>query len=259
MKRIGIVPVSQGAGAGFIMAMVSTELAAMRGYGGGKKETQVDEGGIIALELGPGDLYDRLCVDRWFRIRQMVSYWNCVHGEGLVERIVNPKCGVNWFLRTPMDLPVQGINESGIGGRGMQLERGRAVKLLYSLPGDLAFVDFSSVEEENLWYLLGDMDQVVAVIDPLPSKLLEGYERICRLKLWKEPVTWVINRWTDQIDGKELKKILGLEKNQVIIPEVPRGLLYQGEYTGIGMIEHQQTRRLTASGMEELIKRLNVL
>ncbi|MBO5667423.1 MAG: hypothetical protein J6S45_08245, partial [Firmicutes bacterium] len=203
MKRIGIVPVSEGAGAGLITAMLATELAAITGAG------------ITVVELGRGNLFDQLCVDRWFRMRQMVSYWNCLHGDGYVERIMNPHCGVNWLLRTPAD-------------QGTELERGRAVKLLYSLPGDVAFVDFSSVSEEDLLYLLDDMDQVVAVVDPMPSKLLEGYERIHRLKLWKKPVTWAINRWSDQIDGKELRKILNNERNVVTLPEIGRGILYQG-------------------------------
>ena len=235
MRRIGIVPVSKSAGAGFVTAMLATELAA------------VNPGGITAVELGRGNLYDQLCADRWFRVRQMVSYWNCLHGEGQVERIVNPRCGVNWLIRTPEDKWEE-----------PDLERGRAVKLLYSLPGDVAFVDFSSVEEGDLLYLLEDMDQIVAVVDPMPSKLLEGYEMIHRLKLWNKPVVWAVNRWNDQVDGKELRKILGNERSAVSLPEIARAVLYQAEYAGIGFIEHQQIRRLMAPGTEELIKRLRI-
>lgn len=244
MRRIGIVPVSQGAGAGLVSAMLATELAAITGAGG----TVNAPGGITVVELGRGNLYEQLCADRWFRMRQMVSYWNCLHGEGWPERIINPHCGVNWLLRTPMDRWT--LSEEGV------LERERAVRLLYSLPGDVAFVDFSSVEEQDMLYLMEDMDQLVTVVDPMPSKLLEGYERIHRLKLWKKPVIWAVNRWTEQVEGKELRKILGKERNLVMLPEVPRGTLYQSEYAGVGFVEHQQIRRLMAPGMEEIIKRL---
>lgn len=249
MRRVGIIPVSRGAGAGFVMAMLATELAALTGAGGAAISGmgRIDPGGITVVELGQGNLYDRLCADRWFRLRQMVSYWNCLHGEGQVERIMNPRCGVNWLLRTPEDR-----------GDDPELERGRAVKLLYSLPGDVAFVDFSSMKEGEMLYLLEDMDQIVAVVDPMPSKLLEGYERIQRLKLWKKPVIWVVNHWADQIDGKDLRKILGNERNAVSLPEIPRGVLYQAEYAGIGFVEHQPIRRLMAPGMEEIIKRLKL-
>jgi len=266
MKRIGIVPVSKGAGAGFVAAMLATELAAITGAGGAV--TVNAPGGITVVELGRGNLFDQLCADRWFRVRQMVSYWNCLHGEGQIERIRNPYCGVNWLLRTPEDKgnlidcsttersTEETTKETGNDWPEYTLERGRAVKLLYSLPGDVAFVDFSAMKEADMLYLLEDMDQLVAVVDPMPSKLLEGYEMIHRLKICKKPVVWTVNRWTDQIEGKELRKILGNERRMVAIPEVPRGFLYQGEYAGVGMIEHQQIRRLMAPGMEEIIKRL---
>jgi len=250
MKRIGIVPVSEGAGAGFVTVMLATELAALRGFGG---NSSCSGAGITVVELGRGNLFEQLCADRWFRVRQMVSYWNCLHGEGQVERILNPRCGVNWLLRTPMD------QLCGMEGKNPEeLERGRAVKLLYSLPGDVAFVDFSSVNEADLMYLLEDMDQVVAVMDPMPSKILGGYERLYRLKLWNKPVTWVVNRWDPRIDGKDLKKVLGNERKWIALPEIPRGLIYQSEYAGWGIAEHQQIRRLIAPGAEELIQRLGV-
>ena len=249
MKRIGIVPVSKGAGAGFITAMLATELAAITGAGGEE---------ITVVELGRGNLFDQLCADRWFRVRQMVSYWNCLHGEGYVERIMNPRCGVNWLLRTPDDRSKAEADGAEQHWPEFVLERGRAVKLLYSLPGDVAFVDFSSVNEGDLLYLLEDMDQIVAVVDPMPSKLLEGYEMIHRLKLWKKPVVWTVNRWTEEISGKDLRKILGPDRNAVMLSEVPRGILYQGEYAGVGFMEQQKIRRLMAPGMEEIIKRLKL-
>ena len=67
---------------------------------------------------------------------------------------------------------------------------------------------------------------------------------------------WAVNRWTEQVEGKELRKILGNERNLVMLPEVPRGTMYQSEYSGVGFVEHQQIRRLMAPGLEEIIKRL---
>ena len=52
MKRIGIVPVSKGAGAGFVTAMLATELAAITGAGGAV--TVNAPGGITVVELGRG-------------------------------------------------------------------------------------------------------------------------------------------------------------------------------------------------------------
>ena len=273
MRRIGIIPASRGAGAGLVTAMVSTELAAISGSHG---KTGILPGRITAVELGCGNLFDQLCADRWFRVRQMVSYWNCVHNGGQVERIINPRCGVNWLLRTPEDrIGFDDVNETTGGnvreyeaaGRNMRepqmtargnLERGRAVKLLYSLPGDVAFVDFSSVNEADILYLLEDMDHLVAVVDPLPSKLIEGYERIYRLKLCKKPVLWVVNRWTEQINARELKKVLGNDRSWIALPEIPRGLLYQEEYEGCGVVEHPKIRQMMAPAMEEIIRRLRL-
>ena len=239
MKRIGIVPVSDGSGAGLVTAMLAAEAAADGGESG-------ELGRITAVELGRGNLYDQLCADRWFRMRQLVSYWNCLYGEGRTEKILNPQWGVNWFLRTPED------REKG------ELDRVKAVKLLYSLPGDVALIDFSSVGSEVLFELMDDMDQLVAVVDPLPSRLLQGYERMYRLKLRKPPVHWVVNRWNDGVDGKEMKKILGAERNWISLPELPRELLCQAEYSGFGLAGHPQIRSAMAPGMEQLLRRLRI-
>lgn len=237
MKRIGVVPVSRGSGAGLITALLAVEAVS-----GGLTEKA---NRVLAVELGRGNLYDQLCADRWFQLRPMISYWNCIHGEGRVERVMNPRYGVNWLLRTPED-------------RGFEsLCVNRAVRLMYSLSGDVAFLDFSSVGSEELFDLLEDVDEIVAVVDPLPSKLLEGYERLYRLRLRASPVHWVVNRWRDEIDERELKKILGRERRYSVLPEIPRALMYQAEYSGYGLLEHPSIRKSMESGLKALLKRLS--
>ena len=254
MKRIGIVPVGRSAGAGLVSVLLASAAA------GGEGLSQ-NSSRITMVELGRGNLYDQLCADRWFQLRPMISYWNCLHGEGRVERIANPHQGVNWLLRTPedRDFSYGGSGDGGLGNSGLgEIQRERAVKLIYSLPGDVAFLDFSSVSAETLFYLLRDVDQVVAVIDPLPSKLIEGYERLCRLKLWQGSVCWVVNRFGEGIDGKELKRMLGLNRSWITLPEIPRRLLYQVEYGGCGLVESRQLREMMAPGVAALLKRLDI-
>ncbi len=239
MKRIGIVAATEGAGAGFVTAALAVHIA----RGEAHRERRLS-GSITVAELGTGGMYDQLCADQWFRSRQIASYWNCLHNEGRLERMENPYSGINWLLRTPGDTSSD------------PLERGRAVKMIYSAPGALGLFDFSSSQSEDLFYLLEDMECVVAVIDPLPSRLLRGYERLYRLKMWKKPVCWVVNRCDERLPANELKRLLGSRANPVRLPEIPRRELYAAEYGGVMFAAQPEIRSKLNAGLTQLTEKL---
>ena len=57
---------------------------------------------------------------------------------------------------------------------------------------------------------LGDLDVIVGVIDPLPSRLKEGVPRFAVLKA-TEGVLWLVNKDNTGVDHRELKKFLELD------------------------------------------------
>ena len=57
---------------------------------------------------------------------------------------------------------------------------------------------------------LGDLDVIVGVIDPLPSRLKEGVPRFAVLKA-TEGVLWLVNKDNPGVDHRELRRFLELE------------------------------------------------
>ncbi len=99
-----------------------------------------------------------------------------------------------------------------------------------------------------------DMDIIVAVIDPLPSLLMEGADSIGELVDKKQPVIWMLNRNCRGVNRREMKNYLGF------IPEfsqedVPREFIARAEYNSESLPDVCKL-----SGIEELadhIKKIN--
>ena len=93
----------------------------------------------------------------------------------------------------------------------------------------------------------GDMpDIIVAVIDPLPSLLVEGAAKIIELMDSRAEVIWLLNRDNQGVNRRTLKKYLGFlpELSQ---QEIPRETICRAEYN---CIELPEVTRL--EGVEKL-------
>ena len=76
---------------------------------------------------------------------------------------------------------------------------------------------------------MDEMDIIVAVIDPLPSLLIEGSANIGELREMKREVLWILNRDNKGVNRREMKRYLGFmpEFSQ---EEIPREIIARAEY-----------------------------
>ena len=75
------------------------------------------------------------------------------------------------------------------------------------------------------------VDRVVAVVDPLPSALLQGYGQLCELRSSELPVTYVVNKMNAGVDRRQLHAFLNLGR-PLEVPMLPTEVLYAAEYAG---------------------------
>ena len=79
-------------------------------------------------------------------------------------------------------------------------------------------------------------DILVAVIDPLPSKMMEGADRIRELIEGPVPVVWLVNRDNAGVNRRSMQKYLCFSP-QFSQEEVPREIICRAEYNCIELSE----------------------
>lgn len=138
------------------------------------------------LQPEPGRplLYDEAAMDQRFANRRFTRFYELIAGDAPVRGLENLEQGIRWILPTPED------REEGIWLGDRQRAR-----LLAGARGDICVFDLDAGQD---WEpLLADMDAVITVCDPLPSRLMAGIERfqmLKKLELSGRPVLWVCNR-----------------------------------------------------------------
>ena len=104
------------------------------------------------------------------------------------------------------------------------------------------------VEDQPL--SLSDMDVIVAVLDPLPSNLVEGAESIDCLMDSAVPVLWLVNQDSAGVKHRELYRFLGF-RPEFSQEAVPREFLARAEYSVAELPEVYSLK-----GIEELAERI---
>lgn len=207
-KKWGMIGISRGAGSSFLTAVTAGFLAA-------RKQNPA------VLELGKGTLYDSLGLQRHFLHRPYESPYDVVREDGNVKQVANMYKGINWAVQTEEN-------------RNRAFDFREDMRLIYHVRGDILLCDFSGrtaigEQAEDTWHLLREMDRVFVIVDPLPSKLLEGSATLARLRLSQLPITYVVNKDNPGVDSRELKGFLRLPRC-VYIPCLSHQLIYSAEY-----------------------------
>lgn len=240
--KIGIISTSNHSGVSFLTTILAAYFAEQ------KKITPA------VLELGSGSLYYSLGIEKYFSGRSFISVFEEEKNQENVRNIWNLHKGINWALQTPQDYRknYNFINK---------------FRLIYNVPGDLLLCDFSgckvglsgkNIERNQLdetWQLLREMDHIFLVIDPLPSKLLEGSEQFAHYQLSRLPIKIVINKDNQGVQHKELQNYLQT-KDVIWIPYLQPELLYEAEYRCLepyGMDKIKDTLKEPLSKLESLL------
>ena len=122
-------------------------------------------------------------------------------------------------------------------------ERGRS-RVFVSRPDKYAVSD-NDFEYE-------DEDIIVGVIDPLPSRLMEGAEAIEELTNCRTPVVWLVNRDNPGVNRRAMQRYLCFEP-EFSQAEVPREIICRAEYN---CVELDELHKL--EGIEKLAEYLKV-
>lgn len=198
--RIAVVGASPGAGASFVSTVVLRS---------GPFSGMAPEGLRSLVELGTPYFYTALGMDKRFAGRNFYYY----EGEGPLK--LNMELGYNWYLRAPESDPASAAS----------LFRGA-----YAAPGNMVVFDLSGLESsEHLLPLLGVMDIIYLVIDPLPTKLIPAQDIMDRIRTHFPKTEMVVNKFNRGIHRGELSRFLGTSAF-FTVDEVSYEALCRAEY-----------------------------
>lgn len=228
--KIGIVGLTCEAGTGFLSSALARYLALR-----GEK--------ITVLELGKSGLYDALGMDRHFAGRQFFSFHEAVAVDKSIRGRRNDHLGINWML-----IPT--------GSRVTpELDLNRKIRLIYHSYGDVILCRLSGMPEQDLWPLLREMDRIVVMVDPLPSRMLAGYPLLCRLRVSDLPLVYLVNRFNDGVGRKEMLDFLAL-KHLYYLPAIEAREIYGAEYGCRNIFDMPKVAELLRKPLGDLVQEI---
>lgn len=203
--KVGVAGLSPGAGVSFLTAVLAGFLA------------DVFQANPAVLELGSPCLYEAMGLSRHFEEGKLRFYSQELTAGESPRRLRNFYAGINWLVRSP-------------GETDWEEQFGREVHLLNNAEGDFLLCDLSGLKkEEQLWQTLSQMDFVILVVDPLPSRLLMGQAVLEQLRDRKVKPLLLVNKNNGGVRSRELKRFL-MGEAFISIPFLPPEPIYRAEY-----------------------------
>ncbi len=205
--KVGIIGISNSVGVSFLTGCLARFLANLGNHS------------PAVAEFGRGSLFDSYGMDKRFAGRPYFQFYTALAQNKSIRGKKNMDEGVNWLLKSPDEQMIKLTFE-------------QKLRLANHAKGDVVLCDFSGDQILNR-QMLQDMDQIIAVIDPIPSKMLEGYQLLHRIKDMEQnneaDVIYVINKFNRGVNRRQMLNYLNI-KNPVIIPLVKTEIIYTAEY-----------------------------
>ncbi|MDR0570827.1 MAG: hypothetical protein LBG71_06385 [Clostridiales Family XIII bacterium] len=221
--KLGVVGLSACAGVTTMACALARYLANQRRHATACVELSDGDEGLTGWN------YDMMGMERRFAGREFHSFYGRMAGGGRVGGLTNMDEGINWVLRLP------GEGEAALDAQQL-------TSLVNNVAGDVTVCDFSArlgfgVEEpsarrELLMRLLKEMDLLVCMVNPSPSKLLGGAGRLGMLKemeMGGHRVLYAVNMFCKGVNRKELMGFLR-PRACCHVPEIPLVELLEAEY-----------------------------
>lgn len=206
VKRIAVIGVGQGVGVSFVAGALASAFSCR----------PADEE-VSIIELGTSYFYEAYGIEKRFIQREFIRFYDALLCKKNIKGLRNIEDNVNWILHCPLDRTDRELCIADF------------LRLIHHAEGTLLFFDCSSVCEKFLWDILPEMDAVVAIIDPLPSKLIPGGALIQRLRFVFPKTIFVVNKMNQGVHKGELKRFLkGIDVCS--IPLLHAQWLYKAEY-----------------------------
>ncbi|QOX63300.1 hypothetical protein FRZ06_08035 [Anoxybacterium hadale] len=232
--KIGMIGISGGAGVSFLTGCLARYLANT-----GKHEPAV-------VELGMGTLFDSYGMDRRFAGRPYFHFYKALEENRAVRGARNMDEGINWILNAPEE-------------EGVLLNFEQKLRLVCHAKGDIILCDFSGAGEED-FALLHSMDQIITVIDPLPSKMLKGYETLCRiraLELRQMEILYVVNKLNRGVNRNQMWDFLKL-KDPVVVPMINAESIYAAEYNCKIPFTLNDVKKILKEPFQEIVSKIKL-
>ena len=219
--KLGVLGIGRGSGASLIATSLASALSSVE-----KKRLAYIELSCFREKAEaekrasgmPSLLYDALGMDQRFAGREFISFRRELAGLRKLRELKNIDEGINWALATPED-----------AREGLNLSEAQAIRLANGIAGDIVICDIEALSGYR--DLVKDLDLLIAVIDPLPSKLIPAAKELRYLfELSEEQeIIFVVNKMNDGVLKRELDSFLKL-KSYESLPYITPEPLYKAEY-----------------------------
>lgn len=232
--KIGVMETGLGAGTTFVATSLAKELA----YSTKKAVAFVE---LCENSRGNGLLFDAMAMDKRFEGRKFHNFHRLVSENKYIRKCKNIDGRINWAVVPPnsMNVTLSALQE---------------LRLINNIRGDIIICDFGADIKE---YLMGDMDMVICVMDPMPSQLISS-RKIYRLLKQDEnnggAVVWIVNKMNDGINNKSFRDYMRI-KDYISIPLIKPELFYTAEYNCRVFYEQKEIREKVQGKIKEIIEK----
>lgn len=211
--KIGVTGMESAVGKSFIATALAKELSKDKE----KHIAYVEISSINKLTF----LYDSLGMDKRFAGRTFYDFYTEIADGRSIAGLINLDERINWALCVPP-------NNKKI--KDKKLETIEFCRLINNVTADSIICDIGQCD--GFEQILKEMNVIVFVIDPLPSKLIAAYDQLCHMKkcqLEGQTTIWVVNKYNDGINKRELYDFMKI-KHFIKVPVVPQEQIYLAEY-----------------------------
>ncbi len=230
--RMAVIGVAQGSGVSFVAGL----LAAWVG------QAFSDES-VALVELGTPYFYEAYGIEKRFLYRDFYPFHRLVAERKNIRGLANMEQGINWILRCPGDAPPGGVHEA--------LSPGDSLRLVHNATGTVRLFDCSGMNPALMWDILPDMDAVVCVLDPLPTRLCPYIAGIERIRIEAPRPVFVANNMNRGVHRGELRRFFR-GTDWLELPHVATEDLYRAQYNCVLPYSIASVRKIVAPVLAEL-------
>ncbi len=165
-------------------------------------------------------IYDAVSMDRRFINRNFTDIYECIDRGEVIKKCKNIEEGINWILITPENCRKE-----------ITLNNEKRNRLIQCGRNEIGVYDIEADDDWNSYLL--DMDRIIVVVDPLPSKLISQvsrFQHLKRMEVQGADILWLINKTNAGVDKKEVKRYLKSDRI-VWLEMMPVQNIYALEYT----------------------------
>jgi len=234
--RIGVIGIGRNTGETTVSLLITNKLNEM-GVG------------VAFLELGNPKyinsmVYDKLGLANKYKKEPFVDFYKLINEGKRIRGVYNINEGVNWVLITP-----ENVREN------IELNAEDKIRLISNAFGEVIVVDCNSDFD-----VLGEMDYVIAIIDPNPSVLLNRevqYNRLREISVESGNVIWIVNKFNRGVNSIELNGFLKLKKYHKL-KCFPPEIIYLNEYSCKLLGKNREISKLSEETINSVIKEMGI-